>query len=94
MYAGLGFDVVNMTQYPEVVLARELGLCYVALALVTDWDAGLEGDPAAPSVTIDEVLAVFARTMDTVRVALRLLVEATPATRSCVCGEAPRPISH
>ena len=94
MYAGLGFDVVNMTQYPEVVLARELGLCYVALALVTDWDAGLEGDPAAPSVTIDEVLAVFARTMDTVRVALRLLVEATPATRSCVCAEAPRPISH
>ena len=94
MYARQGCDVVNMTQYPEVVLARELGLCYVALALVTDWDAGLEGAPAVPSVTIDEVLAVFARTMDTVRDALRLLVEATPATRSCVCGDAPTPINH
>jgi 5'-methylthioadenosine phosphorylase len=94
MYAGMGFDLVNMTQYPEIVLARELGLCYVSLALVTDWDAGLEGEPAVKPVTIDEVLAVFARTMHTVRAALRLLVEATPATRTCDCGNAPKPMSH
>ena len=43
-YRGQGWDVVNMTQYPEAVLARELGLCYAAIALVTDYDTGVEGD--------------------------------------------------
>lgn len=93
-YAAHGFDVINMTQYPEIVLARELGLCYVALALVTDYDAGLEGDPTVRPVTVDDVLAVFARTMDTLRVALRHLVAAVPATRSCNCGEAPRRLNR
>ena len=32
-----------MTQYPEAALARELGLCYATVALVTDYDTGLEG---------------------------------------------------
>ena len=38
-----GWEVINMTQYPEVVLARELEMCYVNIALITDYDAGLEG---------------------------------------------------
>ena len=39
---GQGFTLVNMTGYPEAVLARELEMCYAAIALVTDLDAGIE----------------------------------------------------
>ena len=42
-----GLGRVTMTQYPEVILARELALCYVTLSLVTDYDAGLVADAAA-----------------------------------------------
>ena len=44
-YAAIGGVVVNMTGHPEAVLARELGLCYTAIALVTDLDAGRRGRP-------------------------------------------------
>lgn len=49
-YAAAGFSLVNMTGYPEAILARELELCYAAIALVTDVDAGVavgEGVKAA-----------------------------------------------
>ncbi|HZA09456.1 S-methyl-5'-thioadenosine phosphorylase [Mycobacterium sp.] len=41
-FASQGFTLVNMTGYPEAVLARELEMCYAAIALVTDLDAGIE----------------------------------------------------
>ncbi len=40
----MGGDVVGMTGVPEAPLARELGLCYAALALVVNYGAGIEGD--------------------------------------------------
>ncbi len=52
MFADLGGDVVGMTNVPEVVLARELGLPYAALALVTNLGAGISDDP----LTHEEVL--------------------------------------
>ncbi|MGH3849776.1 MAG: S-methyl-5'-thioadenosine phosphorylase, partial [Pseudonocardiaceae bacterium] len=42
-FSTAGWDLVNMTQYPEAVLARELNMCYSGVALVTDYDVGLEG---------------------------------------------------
>ena len=42
-YRDLGWNVVNMTQYPEAALARELGICYVSIALITDYDIGVDG---------------------------------------------------
>ena len=69
-HAGQGWSVVGMTGVPEASLARELGLCYTSVALVTDLDAGLEhGD----GVTHDEVLRVFAENIGGVR---DLLVDA------------------
>ncbi|HEX6159753.1 MAG TPA: S-methyl-5'-thioadenosine phosphorylase, partial [Thermoanaerobaculia bacterium] len=58
-FAASGFDVVNMTQYPEAWLARELELCYTSIALVTDYDTGLEGVPGLTPVTAEEVFRVF-----------------------------------
>ncbi len=45
MFARLGADLVGMTGLPEAVLARELGLCYAALAIVTNAAAGLSDQP-------------------------------------------------
>ena len=43
-FGQMGWHVVNMTQYPEAALANELGIPIAGVALVTDYDAGLEGD--------------------------------------------------
>ncbi len=51
-----GWDVINMTAYPEGYLARELELCYANISMVTDYDVGIEGVPA---VTHEQVLEVF-----------------------------------
>jgi len=66
-YAAQGWDVVNMTQMPEAVLAAELGIPYGAIALVTDYDAGLEGVEGVPPVTMDEVFATLERNAEVVR---------------------------
>lgn len=87
-FAQMGADVVGMTQYPEVVLARELGMCYVTLAVVTDYDAGLAERPDVAPVTHEEVVAAFARSHEKLVQALQLLVAAVPAERSCSCGAA------
>lgn len=85
-HAASGADVINMTQCPEAALARELGMCYVNLSLVTDWDSGLEGQPGIPPVTQDEVFAVFSRNTDRLRDALVGLISSLPDERSCACG--------
>ncbi len=64
-YASLGASVINMTAYPEGWLARELGLCYANLSLITDYDVGVPGDDRA--VTSATVLEVFQRNNDRLR---------------------------
>ena len=67
-----GWDVINMTAYPECHLARELELCYATIAMVTDYDVGVEGhDP----VSAADVLRVFAENNDRLR---ELLFAAIP----------------
>ena len=52
----MGWDVINMTAYPEGYLARELELCYANISMVTDHDVGVEG---APPVSHEQVVTVF-----------------------------------
>ena len=80
-----GWEVINMTQYPECYLARELEICYVNISLITDYDVGLPG--AAP-VTHEDVLKVFAGNNERVKDAIFKIVEAIPPERSCGCGSA------
>jgi len=80
-----GWEVINMTQYPECYLARELEICYVNISLITDYDVGLAG--AAP-VTHEEVLKVFASNNERVKQAIFKIIEAVPAERTCGCGNA------
>jgi 5'-methylthioadenosine phosphorylase len=84
-FTAIGGSIVNMTGHPEAVLARELALCYTAIALVTDLDAGVEGDHG---VTQEEVFQVFADNTATLREVLLDAVAALPAERSCPCAHA------
>lgn len=81
-----GWDAVNMTQYPEAFLARELGICYAALALITDYDTGLEGVDGIAPVTMDEVFATLHRNVDRTRAVLLAAIPAVPLERTCGCA--------
>jgi 5'-methylthioadenosine phosphorylase len=74
-FASAGWDVINMTQYPEAWLARELELCYANVSLVTDYDVGLEGMPEVEPVSADAAFEVFAQNLDRLRA---LLFRAVP----------------
>lgn len=81
-YAAQGWSLVNMTGHPEAVLARELAMCYAAVALVTDLDAGLD---ASGAVDQESVFAVFADHLDALRRLLATAVAELPAQDDCAC---------
>lgn len=83
-----GWGVVNMTQYPESILARELGLCYATIAMVTDFDAGVEGDPNLPSVMQNDVFALIAANADRVRTLLVDTLSTVALQPTCGCAAA------
>ncbi|MGI8663654.1 MAG: S-methyl-5'-thioadenosine phosphorylase [Acidimicrobiales bacterium] len=69
-YRSAGWDVINMTQYPETALAREAGIAYAGIALITDYDTGLEGVDGIEPVSQDAVFAAFEANLDVVRAVL------------------------
>ena len=85
MYAQVGGDVIGMTQFPEVTLAREAELCFANVALVTDYDVGV--DDIAP-VSHAEVLKVFGENIEALRDLLFAAIPAVPGERGCTCGQA------
>ncbi|MEO5665115.1 MAG: S-methyl-5'-thioadenosine phosphorylase [Nocardioides sp.] len=82
-YASQGWDLVNMTGHPEAVLARELRMCFSAIALVTDLDAGLE---SGTGVSQQEVFDMFAANLDRLRDLLGAVVPALPGPDGCACS--------
>ncbi len=90
-FAEQGWSVVNMTGHPEAVLARELALCYTAIALVTDLDAGIEGGEA---VSQSEVFRFFGENTARLRSLLGEVVGALPTDRTCPCARALDGIDH
>jgi len=76
-------DIVGMTLYPEVVLAREAELCYVSVSVVTDYDVWAESP-----VSTKEVIE---RTKKSNEYLKKLILEALPRipkTRECACSSA------
>jgi 5'-methylthioadenosine phosphorylase len=94
-YRAQGWDVVNMTQYPEAYLARELGMHYTGIALVTDYDTGVEDDPSVEPVTQEQVFAFFDENLYRVRALLDELIPALPVEISgCACADAIGPLRY
>ncbi|MDE1869039.1 MAG: S-methyl-5'-thioadenosine phosphorylase [Candidatus Micrarchaeota archaeon] len=88
MYANHGFDVINMTQYPEVPLAIEREMCYLGIGMVTDYDAGLEGNDNIKPVTLEEVNRIFAANISKVKSMINEIVPRVPEARiKCHCPD-------
>ncbi|HEY9776172.1 MAG TPA: S-methyl-5'-thioadenosine phosphorylase [Planktothrix sp.] len=84
-FCSQGWEVINMTQYPEAHLAKELEMCVVNVSLITDYDSGLHGnvDPVSHS----EVVKVFSANLDKLQKMLSRLIELLPAQRdNCQCA--------
>jgi 5'-methylthioadenosine phosphorylase len=80
-----GWSIVGMTAMPEAGLARELGLCYTTLALVTDLDAGVE---TGEGVTQSAVLEAFAANLPRLRALLLATLGRLPVSQDdCPCGD-------
>jgi len=87
MFIRNGWDIVNMTQYPECYYARELGLCYAAFAAVTDYDVGVESCLSMHPEHREKVIEIFKKDIiKTKQVLLRILEETTKMSIDCGCS--------
>jgi 5'-methylthioadenosine phosphorylase len=94
-FAANGFHVVNMTQFPEAWLARELQLCYANVSLVTDYDVGLEGMPHVPPVSAEAAFGVFQENLERLRALLsRALPRIGPQPADVCAGALDSAIVH
>ena len=76
-FSDAGWEVINMTQYPEAWLCRELGMAVVNIALITDYDAGVhEGTEA---VDAQSVLEVFSQNAERIQKVVLDLIGRFPA---------------
>ncbi len=87
-FAAQGWEVINMTQYPENYLAREQEICYVNISLITDYDVGLEGHPDVAPVTLEAVVKVFNENNEKLKNLLFKAIEKIPEGRQCSCSRA------
>ena len=85
LYRSWGMDVIGMTNLQEAKLAREAELCYVTVAMVTDYDCW---HPHHDSVTVDQIVAVLLKNAENACNVVREAVAAMPKERSCRCGSA------
>ena len=87
-FQAMGWDVINMTAYPEGYLARELELCYANISMVTDHDVGVEG---GPPVSHETVVRVFEENNERLRELLHAVVpKIGPQPEEHVCATALR----
>jgi 5'-methylthioadenosine phosphorylase len=86
-FASMGWDVVNMTAYPECHLARELELCYASVSMVTDHDAGVSDREAVDAAT---VLRVFRENIERLRTLLLAAIPRIGEQPEDVCSTALR----
>ena len=81
-----GWDIVNMTQYPECYFARELGLCYSAIAAVTDYDVGLQESLTMDPCNMGAVLGIFKNNIQKTRKLLLAFIQDVGSSLSCKCA--------
>ena len=87
-YRILGGDVVGMTNVPESTLAREAGLCYAAMAMVTNMAAGISKSP----LTHEEVVEIMAANTENVRRLALETILSLPPEPACTCGRRQSPL--
>jgi len=87
VYRSWGMDVIGMTNLQEAKLAREAEICYVTIAMVTDYDCW---HPEHDAVSVEQIMETFGKNIENASKLVRHVITAIPETRSCKCGAALR----
>jgi 5'-methylthioadenosine phosphorylase len=82
-FTSQGWEVINMTQYPEAHLVKELNMCPLNISLITDYDAGLVAD--CEPVSHEAVMEVFANNISKLQKLLFSIVENIDENKTCQC---------
>jgi 5'-methylthioadenosine phosphorylase len=85
LYRQWGVDIIGMTNVTEAKLAREAGICYATLALVTDYDCWLEEEEP---VTLEAVLQIMGENVEKAQTAIKALVTELSDEPNCACASA------
>jgi len=85
VYRSWGMDVIGMTNLQEAKLAREAEICYVTVAMVTDYDCW---HPDHDAVTVSDIIANLVKNAENASKVVAAAVAALPTARSCKCGSA------
>jgi 5'-methylthioadenosine phosphorylase len=85
VYRSWGMDVIGMTNLQEAKLAREAEICYVTIAMVTDYDCWHEEHDA---VTVEQIIGNLTQNAENACKLVRQMVKGLPAARECKCGSA------
>src|SRR5579862_2514692 len=85
LYRSWGMDVIGMTNLQEAKLAREAEICYVTVAMVTDYDCW---HPDQDAVTVTDIIANLVKNAENACEVVAAAVEGMPTARSCKCGSA------
>jgi 5'-methylthioadenosine phosphorylase len=81
-----GWDIVNMTQYPEVYFARKAGIHYGTIALITDYDVGLKSSIQWIEKDISKIVKIFRNNVEKANKLLNEIVVNFPDDFNCGCG--------
>ena len=87
-FTKMGWDLVNMTEYPEVTLARELEMCYCAIAVATDYDSGLVLEGKIKPVSSKQIIEMFSKNIGKAKKLMLKMIENWPKQVVCGCQEA------
>jgi len=90
-FTKMGWQMVNMTEYPEVALAREKEICFTGIAVVTDYDSGLVLQGKVKPVSVSEIVSNFNSNIEKVKKLMLAMIKKWPVKRTCECGNA---LSH
>lgn len=83
MYRILGGDVVGMTNVPEVVLAKELGMCYATVGIITNWCTGIKGE-----ITLHDIQGTLSSNKEKITRAFLRAFSHELDQEHCSCGNA------
>lgn len=87
-FTRMGWDVINMTEYPEIVLAREKEMCYCAIAIATDYDSGLVAGGEVQPVSVDEIVKMFQKNITKAKGIVLAMIKNWPKRTTCNCQKA------
>ncbi len=84
-FTKMGWEIINMTGYPEVALAKEMEICYSSIGIVTDYDVGIVAWEKLPPVSTDEIMQVFGENITEAKKLVEKLITKMPQKRNCAC---------